>query len=388
MSIDLVVEVLKHAPANLNPTERLTLVVIAESCRAEGRTTYYRDGWDADEVARRVGVTADSLTKVFRSLASKGLEVRVPHAVKDGKPIFAFKGKQTTFKLPRLTPQSLDESPPFEPGEDAKARTSVRQSPDERPGNRPQSPDESPPLLLKELPSKNTSSLSAQDRQGSASTTPRPTERENEGNFQYSKTTALSVPQQLIAKRGAVGDQIDFVRGWIESQFDIKGVGWWINADRNGTLAAHVADALKAEADDHAQPSDPCIRCDGYQREWNGDYFHTTDCLACHGSGVRTDSAGRRCPTHPSESIACGVCRGDRLASPSYMAQLDHQRRSSERGQVSRASRRSTSALRAEQALRVADELDRENGHGRYAKGQHIPHRDPPDINAYKTSRI
>src|SRR5690348_11694566 len=107
------VEVMKYAPAGLNPTERLTLIVIAESCRTDTRMTYYRDGWDAEELARRVGVNAESLTKVFRSLAKKGCEVRVAHAEKNGRPVFAFKGKQTTFKLPRFAPQRVDESPVF-----------------------------------------------------------------------------------------------------------------------------------------------------------------------------------------------------------------------------------------------------------------------------------
>lgn len=168
MSIELIVEVLKHAPAVLNPTERLTLVAIAESCRSESRTTFYRDGWDADELARRVGVTAESLTKVFRSLASKGCEVRVPQAVKNGKPVFAFKGKQTTFKLPRFAPQRLDSRPPFAEGSNAKDRTSVRESLDESPVFEPQSLDESPPLLLKELPSKNTSPPPTPSTPGSA----------------------------------------------------------------------------------------------------------------------------------------------------------------------------------------------------------------------------
>ncbi len=162
------VEVLKHAPETLNPTERLTLVAIAESCRTETRSTFYRAGWDADELARRVGVNAESLTKVFRSLAAKGCEVRVPHAFKNGKPVFAFKGKQTTFKLPQFAPQRVDKSPGFGSAEDAKGWTNVRESLDESPGNEAQSLDESPPLLLKDLPSKNTSPPPTPSESGSA----------------------------------------------------------------------------------------------------------------------------------------------------------------------------------------------------------------------------
>jgi hypothetical protein len=258
MSVELIVEVLKFAPADLNPTERLTLVTIAESCRAESRMTYYRDGWDANELARRVGVTPESLTKVFRSLARKGCEVRVAHAVKDGRPVFAFKGKQTSFRLPRFAPQSLDESPPLAgesldeiPVSETKDWTSVRLSLDESPGNRPQRLDESPPLLLKELPSKIPQSLSPQDPPVEADEIERET---FESSVIAEEPTPPRPEHRLIGKRGITGDVVDFICGWIESGFDVRGLGWWITADRNGTLDQHIADAVAAYAIDPYAP--------------------------------------------------------------------------------------------------------------------------------------
>lgn len=380
MSVELIVEVLKHAPADLNPTERLTLVVIAESCRTGSRTTYYRDTWDADELARRVGITADSLTKVFRSLAKKGCEVRVPHMVKDGKPIFAFKGKQTTFKLPRFAPQSPDDRPPFDQGDGAEARTSVRESPDENPGNGPQSPDERPPLLLKDLPSRNTSSLSVRE----AATTAAPavpaqrTEREDE-DFSQEPDQDLSLVQRLIAKHGATGDAISFIEGWIDFTQNVQGPGFYFTADRNGSLALLVADALKAyNLEEQERTGKKCTRCDGYAGEWNGDYF-SNQCLACHGGGVAIPGDGRTCPKHPQRPIGCDSCRAERLASASYQEQLNQQLRSSERAVL--PAKRSTTVLRAEQGLRAADELDRRFGHGKYASNQ--VYRNPPDDSVY-----
>jgi hypothetical protein len=48
-----------------------------------------------------------------------------------------------------------------------------------------------------------------------------------------------------------------------------------------------------------------------------------------------------------------------------------------------RKPRRSTSVLRAEQALSVADELDRQYGHGKYATKGYQPYRNPPDDSVY-----
>ncbi len=431
MSVELIVEVLKHAPAELNPTERLTLVAIAESCRTDTRMTYYRDGWDAAELARRVGVTAESLTKVFRSLAAKGCEVRVAHAMKNGKPVFAFKGKQTTFKLPRfapqrsdedrtMDPQRVDESPGFSEGGEVKGWTSVRQSLDESPAFGAQSLDESPPLLLKDLPSKNPSSLSRAD-QTSAPTAAVPAqriERENEGISQ-NQDQPLTPVQKLIAKHGATTEQIGYVEAIIDMNHNVQSAGFYFAADRNGSLAALVGDALAAYDQNPNVTAARCTICNGEGE--TGDYLNRRpcDCLwftdpdRIRPWWVNQLDQMPPCPDGvnggdieaPNGWRYCSLCRG----GPGWKAK--NQPRTEDR----RDFKPSAAASRARQGLAVADELDRKYGDGAYAReirspadqrvadgqvlyekykrqeqrrpGQHIPYRDPP-AEAYRNSKI
>jgi hypothetical protein len=326
VSVELMVEVLTYAPAELNPTERLTLVVIAESCRAETRMTYYRDGWDAGELARRVGITAESLTKVFRSLANKGCEVRVAHAIKDGKPVFAFKGKQTTFRLPRFAPQRPDESPGFTPRTSHEAWTSVRQSLDESPGNRPQSLDESPPLLLKALPSKNPSSLSPREDEASApNEVASEPERETDDASQKPVTIKSNPVHRLLVDAGCREDLTEDMEQELRRRNNVRAPGpaWFRTVAANGELKDHVADAL--EAFEPAMPGEQMA--DAHLFESKGD--GSPDCRHCpFPEPNRRHKVGNQGAGHFRQ-------RDDGLNQ-----------------------KRSTGVLRAEQALRVADQLD------------------------------
>lgn len=331
MSVDLIVEVLKHAPAELNPTERLTLVAIAESCRADSRTTFYRDGWDADELARRVGVSAESLTKVFRSLAAKGCEVRVPHMVKDGRPIFAFKGKQTTFRLPRFAPQRVDEGPGFDASDEAKARTSVRQCLDESPGNRAQSLDERPPLLLKDLPSKNTSSLSAREASIPEQAAAEDRERDDSAS-QRSKT------HQLLLEAGCPEENLDDVEEELRRRFDVRSPAWFRTVHANSELAALVAEVLEALAGPASTPSRAAF-IETLQGEPTCDHGVEGGSIAWAHDGW----------------MHCSKCRVQ-----AGWVDVNNQGRTDNRDPYRK---RSVSVLRAEQALAVAAQLDREYGH-------------------------
>ncbi|WP_203823220.1 helix-turn-helix domain-containing protein [Paractinoplanes ferrugineus] len=331
------VEVIKHAPADLNPTERLTLVVIAESCRTETRMTYYRDGWDAEELARRVGVTPESLTKVFRSLAKKGLEVRVPHAVKDGKPVFAFKGKQTTFKLPRLTPQRVDESPGFTEVASHKAWTSVRQSLDEGPGNEAQSLDESPPLLLKVLPSKNTSSLSPrEDDPPTAAIVPAPrTEREIEVASQKPEAQEHTPIHRLLLDAGCPSEDLTDVEAEMIVRHQPRSPAWWRTVTKAGDLPGLVAEVLEAL---HPEPIfSPEHLADAHAFESKND--GSPDCKHC---------------TFPAAN--------GRHKAVGYTAR---------KGAVpNNNGRRSTSSQRAADILAIGRQLQQESEYGQYAPGQ------------------
>lgn len=102
------------AAEGLTQAERLVLLIIAE--RADKRTRrFWRHRIDeltpTELIASRVGVSADSLTKVLRRLAARGLEVRVPIGMNGkGQPVFAVRGRATDYVVPVL-PASVELPP-------------------------------------------------------------------------------------------------------------------------------------------------------------------------------------------------------------------------------------------------------------------------------------
>jgi len=108
----LVKEVFEGAPAGLGPSERLVLLALAEWADADSRTCWRTAG----ELAARVGVSEDGLRKILGRLAKCNLDPRLPIAFNaNGAPVFAHKGRATTFKLPFVTawvdPKSVHPQP-------------------------------------------------------------------------------------------------------------------------------------------------------------------------------------------------------------------------------------------------------------------------------------
>ena len=102
MAFELVEEVLDHAPPDLTATERLILVVIAEQSRNGSRSAEIL----FDDFMRRTGViTAAGLRKAFQRLAERGIETRIAIATgKDGRAVYAVKGRIPAYQLPRFPP--------------------------------------------------------------------------------------------------------------------------------------------------------------------------------------------------------------------------------------------------------------------------------------------
>lgn len=119
MGIGLITEVLACAPDALGPSERIVLIVIAEDARDATRESW---ALKPEELGRRAGLKPAALQKAFQRLAKAGLEVRVPLKVgKDGRPVYAYEGKKSTYRLPPLKRMEL--SPPSEAGTDSTLST-------------------------------------------------------------------------------------------------------------------------------------------------------------------------------------------------------------------------------------------------------------------------
>ena len=101
MAWQLVEEVLDHAPGDLTPAEMLALVVIAEYCKGGSREC----SKSTEDLARRMRLKIRGVQDALRRLAENKLDVRVPLGTdKNGKPVYAHRGRVPRFKLPEFPP--------------------------------------------------------------------------------------------------------------------------------------------------------------------------------------------------------------------------------------------------------------------------------------------
>lgn len=105
MAIQLITEVLDNAPPDLTPAELVVLIVIAERANVRTRMAFQstdpaRKRW---VLAERARLSTTGLRTVLQRLAARGIEVRVARG-KDasGRLVFAHRGAQTTYQLPRF----------------------------------------------------------------------------------------------------------------------------------------------------------------------------------------------------------------------------------------------------------------------------------------------
>jgi hypothetical protein len=96
-------EVLEHAPADITSGELLVWLIVADDA---SDTT--RCGWiDQDELARRARMSPAGVKKALQRLGTRGFELRIARGVDaKGRPVFAYRGAQTTYRLPQLVDNS------------------------------------------------------------------------------------------------------------------------------------------------------------------------------------------------------------------------------------------------------------------------------------------
>lgn len=138
MGIKRVVEVLRHAPADLTPAERMVLVAIGENVRDEDPRRETWADFNAAVLAERSGLTGTgSLKSALQRLAKRGIEVRIPitHG-KDGRALYAVPGKQCRYRFPILDKGEALASPSSLQGEATTSAGEVRTSPKGRSGPR------------------------------------------------------------------------------------------------------------------------------------------------------------------------------------------------------------------------------------------------------------
>lgn len=109
MGYELYRHVLDHAPAELDPTARAVLAVIADD--AHERTRISRIPMDL--LMHRSGVTTrDALKKVLQRLARAGYEIRIPVGTDTlGRPIYAARGRATQYRIPVFPERDVPHRP-------------------------------------------------------------------------------------------------------------------------------------------------------------------------------------------------------------------------------------------------------------------------------------
>lgn len=120
----------------LNPTQRMVLSTIAERANERNREMWSHggDGCTQFEYLKEVvGVGKSSLAEALNGLAKKGLEVRINlNGEEDGRPVFAYRGQATRFRLP-VFPASVSLAPPADIDPPPPVDNSVDESVDEEP---------------------------------------------------------------------------------------------------------------------------------------------------------------------------------------------------------------------------------------------------------------
>ena len=125
--------------------------------------------------------------------------------------------------------------------------------------------------------------------------------------------------ERLVIKNGAPRHLATQIADFIEATNIIDGIGWWVTADKNGTLAVQVRDALPNfpgyGPDATAAAGPHCTTCsDSGQVEirnpYEGDSVKLVDCTAC------TNDGRGGCRYHRGQKARrCGACRADRIAT-------------------------------------------------------------------------
>lgn len=257
MSIDLILEVMDHAPANLTPGERMVLVVIAERANDKTRIAKQGKNWTLGTIARRAGVGRDGLRKIFQRLAKNGCEVRVALGTDSrGRPVFAYEGTAMTFKVPDF-PKRGDAGTSSEEERQDGSTTSEEQRGDDSTASDgqevvPQSARGGTPVrerwdasttqsLINTLIEPSDISLSGARTSAPAPRDPSDRERDDtipSEDPNPNTTTHLTAAHRLLAKRGIHGTEAEKIISYIHRNVPtpIQGDGWWYAANRNGSL--------------------------------------------------------------------------------------------------------------------------------------------------------
>jgi hypothetical protein len=289
----------------------------------------------------------------------KWFEIRVELGKdRHGKSYYAALGKRTTYRLPtrqELIDQHGSDKVPEIQG------LCTRQVPENQGAKVPEIQERRSLKFRDPSPhrtsQKNHSSLSPREDDAEAPTTPgSEPEREIDEASQEDQTT--NPVHRLLLDAGCPTENLTEAERWIADECQPRGLGWWRKTAGNDDLKVHVAAFLEAG---HARSV--CAVCDDTGQ--TGDWMNSR---ACDCIWLKDPAAARRqfmaqlkdfpdCDhglaggdvKAPNGWQHCSSCRGPGWVDPNVQPRTNDKRINT---------RRSTGVVRAEQALRVAADLD------------------------------
>lgn len=148
-------EILDGAPPEWGHPERLVALVIADDANDKTRRSWipiqgcWRRGRWQDGIREKAGMAPSSIRRALHRLGQRGFELRVPISTgKDGRPIYAARGRSTDFYVP---PLPVRPAPERRSDPDEKALTSDQKGAQFSSKRRPD--PSTPPLRSPQIPS-------------------------------------------------------------------------------------------------------------------------------------------------------------------------------------------------------------------------------------------
>jgi hypothetical protein len=225
-------------PGLLTAAERLLVLEIADFVGDKSR-----EGWPGVEaLAEATDLSLTSIPPMLARIAEKWIELRVQVGTDTkGRPVYGRKGHRTIFRFPSTF---------------ADEQTSTF---DDEQTSDPQG------LLKPAVPTDGEQTLRAErfaPQQAKVCSSSTPSPQEPSKNFPQSLSQATS-PTDMLATLGVEERERDRLIQKIEEQNNVQGVGWWINARKNGTLADCLQRARADPPDTHAMTWDEVRRNGG-----------------------------------------------------------------------------------------------------------------------------
>ena len=361
-------------PGLLTAAERLLVLELADLC---GDDT--RECWPGSaKLAELTDLSERSIQETMSRIARKWIEIRVPLGEKNGKTVFAYSGRRTTYRFPKFPTEGTTDPGALGAMDPGASQANGAMDPEERCDVSVEKVRQIRGPSPSRISSKsNHSSLSPREElSGVATASPLDSSDlgERDGSTSSEQPKPPTPIHRLLLDAGCPEERLTDAERWITEQCQPRTFGWWRTTAGNGDLKVHVAAFLDA-----GPAATVCPDCNGTGE--TGDWMNRR---ACHCLWWTDPARARKSwvpmlkdmppcdhginggnEKAPNGWQFCAECRG-----PGWVDR-DVQPRTGNRGGTGG---RSASVAAANQALRVAAELRDESPADRVVRNAQPPY--------------